>query len=326
MRAGWMRPSHDQPFERHPGHLAAERVEAGEDHGLGRVVDDQVDAGRHLEGADVPSLAADDPPLHLVVGQHDDRDGGLGHVVRRRPLDGHADDPLGLLVGLLAGLVLDALDDVGGLDAGLVLHHPHQLFARLLGGQAGDLLELAPLLLEHALELALTLLGVLLADRERAVELGQVLVPAGEIVGPLFEVVFLLGEAALLHLELRPALAGELLELAARLEKLLLGGDLGLAHLGFALAPGVFHDRRGVLARLIHDATPFLADGAPSEDQDQDRDRGEKDRRGQNNDFGVHRLPLIVQRDRRDLGGPSLRRGGQKGIPRMAVWAMAFRT
>ena len=79
-------------------------------------------------------------------------------VVRGRALDGHADDALGLPAGLLAGLVLDALDDVGGLDLGLVLHHPHQLLARLLGGEAGDLLELDPLLLEHPLELDLALL------------------------------------------------------------------------------------------------------------------------------------------------------------------------
>ena len=59
--------------EGHPGDLAADRVEAGEDHRLGRVVDDQVDAGRLLEGADVAALAADDPALHLVRRQVDDR-------------------------------------------------------------------------------------------------------------------------------------------------------------------------------------------------------------------------------------------------------------
>ena len=48
------------------GHLPADRVEAGEDDGLGRVVDDQVDARRLLEGPDVAALAADDPALHLV--------------------------------------------------------------------------------------------------------------------------------------------------------------------------------------------------------------------------------------------------------------------
>ena len=118
----------DQPLEGDPGHLAAERIEAGEDDRLGGVVDDQVDPRRHLEGADVAPLAADDPPLHLVVGEHDDRDGGLRDVVGGGALHGHADDPLRLPGGLLARLVLDPLDDVGGLDPGLVLHHLDQLF------------------------------------------------------------------------------------------------------------------------------------------------------------------------------------------------------
>ena len=49
-----------------PGHLPAHRVEAGEDDRLGRVVDDQIDAGRLLQRPDVAALATDDPALHLV--------------------------------------------------------------------------------------------------------------------------------------------------------------------------------------------------------------------------------------------------------------------
>ena len=111
----------DQPLEGDAGDLAPEGVEAGEDHRLRRVVDDQVDAGRHLEGADVAPLAADDPPLHLVVRQLDHRDRRLRDVVRGQPLDGEADDPLRLAVALLARLVLDPLDEVRGVDPRLVL-------------------------------------------------------------------------------------------------------------------------------------------------------------------------------------------------------------
>ena len=50
-----------------PGDLAADRVEAREDDRLGGVVDDEVHAGRLLEGADVAALAADDAALHLVA-------------------------------------------------------------------------------------------------------------------------------------------------------------------------------------------------------------------------------------------------------------------
>ena len=60
-------PVGDEALEGHPGDLAAHRVEAGDDDRLGRVVDDDVDAGEGLEGADVAALAADDAALHLVA-------------------------------------------------------------------------------------------------------------------------------------------------------------------------------------------------------------------------------------------------------------------
>ena len=170
----------DQALEGDAGDLAAEGVEAGEDDRLGRVVDDQVDAGRRLEGADVAPLAADDAALHLVVGEHDDRDGGLGDVVRGRALDGHADDALRLLVGLLAGLVLDALDDVGGLDARP--RPPSRAPARRAACWAvrpAICSSLVALLVDHPVELGLLLLEALLAAGEGAVALAELLARAG---------------------------------------------------------------------------------------------------------------------------------------------------
>ena len=62
-------PVRDETFQGEPGDLAPDRIEAGEKHRLGGVVDDQVDAGHRLEGTDVAALAADDAALHLVPGQ-----------------------------------------------------------------------------------------------------------------------------------------------------------------------------------------------------------------------------------------------------------------
>jgi hypothetical protein len=56
----------DELGDRQPGDLATDRIEPAEDDGLGRVVDDQVDAGGLFEGADVAPLAADDAAFHLV--------------------------------------------------------------------------------------------------------------------------------------------------------------------------------------------------------------------------------------------------------------------
>ena len=46
----------DQLGQRQPGGLAADVVEGADDDDAGRVVDDDVDAGRLLEGADVAAL------------------------------------------------------------------------------------------------------------------------------------------------------------------------------------------------------------------------------------------------------------------------------
>ena len=90
--------------------LAAQRVERREYDRVRRVVDDEVDAGEVLERADVPALAADDPPLEIVRGELDDGD--------RR------------LCGMAGG---DALERVGDerpraparVRASLLLHLPH---------------------------------------------------------------------------------------------------------------------------------------------------------------------------------------------------------
>ena len=111
----------DERLERDAADLAAHRVEAGEDDRLGRVVDDEVDAGHLLEGADVAALAADDAALHVVARDVDDRDGRLGGVVGGDALDGDADDVAGLLVGLFAGAGLGLADERGGVALDVVL-------------------------------------------------------------------------------------------------------------------------------------------------------------------------------------------------------------
>ena len=56
----------DQALQREAADLAAHRLEARDDHGVGRVVDDDVHPGRRFERADVAALAADDAALHFV--------------------------------------------------------------------------------------------------------------------------------------------------------------------------------------------------------------------------------------------------------------------
>ena len=134
----------DQPLERQPADLAPDRVEARQQHRLGRVVDDQVDAGHRLEGADVAALPADDPALHLIARQVQHRDDRLAGLLAGDALDRQRHDLAGALVAFLLRLALDVPDDARGVALGLVLDRRDKLGLGLIGGQAGDPLQLRP--------------------------------------------------------------------------------------------------------------------------------------------------------------------------------------
>ena len=82
----------DQLVERQLRDLSANAVERREHDRLRRVVDDEVDAGEVLQRADVAALPADDPALHVVGGQLDDRDRRLGGMAGGDALQGVGDE------------------------------------------------------------------------------------------------------------------------------------------------------------------------------------------------------------------------------------------
>jgi hypothetical protein len=191
------------------------------------------------------------------------------------------------------------LDQVGGFDARLVLDDADQLVAGLLGGEAGDLLEPRPFLLDHLLELDLPLLHAFFAAGQRAVELMEVLLALGELVPLFVEVVFLLRQPPLERFELGAPLAGHRLELGAGLEKLLLGGNIGLAQAGLALPLGVLDDPFGVELRLCKPARPLFPEAEPPDERNDDR--GHHNDHGQNKNFIAHQMPPAL---REQWGGP----------------------
>ena len=178
--------------------LAAHRVEAAQDDRLGRVVDDQVDAGRLLERADVAALAADDAALHLVARQVDDADRVLGGVVGGDALHRGQDDVAGLVLGLLARrrsmarAILTASCSASARTASssmplassaLMPGHPLQGVDLLLGGPGEVLLRLVELALAVD-ELAIALLEHLGALVELLVAVGQPSLLGGQLVAP----------------------------------------------------------------------------------------------------------------------------------------------
>ena len=225
----------DELGDRQPGDLAADRVEAGQDHGLGRVVDDQVDAGRLLEGADVAALAADDPALHLVRRQVDDRDGVLGGVVGGHALDRGDDDVAGLVLGVLAGAPLDRAGDLDRVVLGLLADGLDEDVLGVLGRHVRDALEGGDLLAVGPGEVLAGLVELALAVEELAVALL-------EHVGALVELLVALEEAALEAGQLGASGAGLFLGLALHAELLVLRleDQLLLAGAGLGLDPARF--------------------------------------------------------------------------------------
>ncbi len=136
----------EQLLEGDPRDLAADAVEARQQHGAGRVVDDEVDPGEGLEGADVAALAADDPALQLVGLELDHRHGGLHRVTAGHALHAGGEDAARAPVGVVAGLLLDLADQPGAVVAQLVLQLAQQDLLGLAGAQPRHPLELAHVL------------------------------------------------------------------------------------------------------------------------------------------------------------------------------------
>src|SRR5205085_9201976 len=166
-----------------------------EDHRLRRVVDDQVDARVRLERADVPALPADYPALHVVRRKREDRDRGLGCLIRRDPLDRDRHDLPRSFLALFARLLLEVADRRHGLALRVVDDLHDEGLPRLLRGHVRHALEALAVLLRRVLQLH--------ADRGEAlppgVELGAETL---ELRSAAFEGLLPLGDRSLAPLDL----------------------------------------------------------------------------------------------------------------------------
>ncbi len=174
--AGRVNPAvHDELVERDPCHLAAHRVEPADDHGLRGVVDDQVDSGGLLEGADVAPFLADDAALQLVGRQRQHRDRDLRGLVGGDALDGLGDDLASATLALVPGRQLRLSDLACDLVAQVLLDLRHQDALGFLPGHVGDALQLELLLVRALLELGLDVVERLLLVAELALGAVEVL-------------------------------------------------------------------------------------------------------------------------------------------------------
>ena len=166
-----------------------------QDDRLGRVVDDQVDAGGLLEGPDVAAFTADDAALHLVARQVDDDDRVLGGVVGGHALHRGQDDVAGLVLGLLARAALDRAGDLDGVVLGFGANGFEQHGLGVLGAHARDAFQ--------GRDLVLRGLGQVLAGLvELALALEELAVALFEHLRALVELLVALEQATLQAIEL----------------------------------------------------------------------------------------------------------------------------
>ncbi len=142
--------------------LATNRIEAGEDNGLRRVVDDEVDAGHLLERADVAAFATDDTALEVVRGNVNGRDGDLSGVIGSATLDGEGDDLLSGLMAFSFDLLLGLANDRGGLMGHFAANLVEKLGVCVLAGKLRNALELVGLTSIELLKLTRALVDLTL--------------------------------------------------------------------------------------------------------------------------------------------------------------------
>jgi hypothetical protein len=222
----------DQLLERELRHLAPDPVEGREDDGLRRVVDDEIDAGEVLEGADIAALAADDAALHVVRGQLDHGHRCLGGVARRHPLERVGNEIAGASLRLGSRLLLQLADAPRELMPDQILGSLEQVELRLVDGHPGNALELGELLATGGFLLLLQLLQV-------SLPVGEPLLATGEL-GELSVDLLLLHEQAFLDLHDAGSVFGDLVvDLGPELDGLLPCRDLRFTAQSVGLALGL---------------------------------------------------------------------------------------
>ena len=225
----------DQPGEGDTGDLPAYRIEARDCHQLRRVVDDEVAAGGCLEGTDVAAFSADDAPLEVVRRDGQDTHRRLSRDLRGESLHDRRQRLTCARVRLGLRRRFHSAHSPSGLVAQLHVEAGQQLLARLLGGQAGDTLEVCSRLLLRLVRLVLAALDLLCTVAQR-------LLTTVEGLGAAFDRLLALFEAALHATELAAFVAQFLLSRFASFE----GASFSLELL-----------RLDTMSRLIEDPLGF---------------------------------------------------------------------
>ena len=300
----------NQSLDRDLGDLASIGVEAREDDGAGRVVDDQLHAGGGFQRPDVPSLAADDATFEIVARQVDHRHGGLNRVFCGAALDGLRDDVFGLVRGDFTRFVLELLDEIGRVPARVGFQLAEQEVLGLVGRHARHALQLALGLGHHVPAARVFGLRGLLPLADCVLTCSNTGFGSIDRRLPVADQARLVPERRVERGDLLAPLVRVRLGFTQQLVRLLLGRKHGFLVRGFGLALGIGHKS----ARFVTGAThrvggDTLACGDP-DPKDDERANGGRERGGEVRKE-LHARP---PRNRRRMLGPG-RNKNPRGLP-----------
>ena len=149
---GMNAPVGNELFQRQARDLAANGIKRGQGNCLRHIVDNEIDSGHGLDGADIASLAADDAPFHFIAGQIHHRDGRLADKICAHTLNGLRDDQFCFVVCFFLDLLFQCDDALCGIQLCISLNAGNQLRFCLLCGIAGHSFQKIQLALTHALQ------------------------------------------------------------------------------------------------------------------------------------------------------------------------------
>lgn len=201
----------DEPVEGEAGHFASDHVESADDHDAWRVVDDDVDAGGFLEGADIASFASDDPALHFVVGDIDRAGGGFGRMGGGIALQRGKHDLARLFLAGLGESLFMLHDERARLVLELLVEHFEQASRGFFLAEPAEFMKGLALEVEKLGEFLISLFGVLNSLSEFSLGALDDLLLLAEMFRLLFEGVLSLVEAAFADVQFLTELAEFLL-------------------------------------------------------------------------------------------------------------------
>ena len=82
----------NKPFQCNTGNFFPHRIKTGNNHRLGRIIDNNIDTGQGFQCTYIAPFTPDNPPLHFITRQAHRRNGYIACCLRRQPLNGRNQD------------------------------------------------------------------------------------------------------------------------------------------------------------------------------------------------------------------------------------------